>query len=112
LRDPRFLPVAPGELNEIKIEISVLTPPEPLSFSSPEDLLNKLQPNEDGVVLRMGSRTSTFLPQVWAQIPDKVRFLNHLAEKAGCEASAWRAKDTTVSIYHVECFEEAERAKP
>lgn len=106
LRDPRFLPVKPDELDKIKIEISVLTEPQPLAFSSPEDLLNKLHPNEDGVLLHIGPRTATFLPQVWAQVPDKVKFLEHLSEKAGCEPSTWRGKDVSVSIYHVECFEE------
>jgi hypothetical protein len=106
LRDPRFLPVKPDELDKIKIEISVLTEAQPLPFSSPEDLLSKLRPNEDGVLLHIGPRTATFLPQVWAQVPDKVKFLEHLSEKAGCEPSAWRGKDVSVSIYHVECFEE------
>jgi MEMO1 family protein len=109
LRDPRFPPVKPDELDKIKVEISVLTEPQPLSFGSPDDLLSKLHPNEDGVLLHIGPRTATFLPQVWAQVPDKVKFLEHLSEKAGCERSAWRGKDVTVSIYHVECFEE-ERA--
>jgi hypothetical protein len=111
LRDPRFLPVKPDEVDKLKIEISVLTEPLPLPFSSPEDLLSKLHPNEDGVLLHIGPRTATFLPQVWAQIPDKVKFLEHLSEKAGCEPSAWRGKDVSVSIYHVECFEE-EHARP
>jgi AmmeMemoRadiSam system protein A len=106
VRDPRFPPVRPDEVDQIKIEISVLTEPQPLAFSSPEDLLKKLHLNEDGVLLHIGPRTATFLPQVWAQIPDKVDFLNHLAQKAGCESSAWRGKDVSVSIYHVECFEE------
>ncbi|HVM47670.1 MAG TPA: AmmeMemoRadiSam system protein B [Candidatus Acidoferrum sp.] len=106
VRDPRFPPVQPDEVAQLKIEISVLTEPQPLAFSSPEDLLQKLHPNEDGVLLHIGPRTATFLPQVWAQLPDKVEFLNHLAQKAGCEPSDWRGKDTQVSIYHVECFEE------
>ena len=111
LRDPRFPAVTPAELSEVKIEISVLTDPQPLSFSSPEDLLSKLHSNEDGVLLHIGPRTATFLPQVWAQLPDKVEFLNHLSQKAGCDASAWRGQDVSVSIYHVECFEE-EHAHP
>ncbi len=110
LRDPRFPPVQPKELADLKIEISVLTEPQPLAFNSPEDLLSKLQPYADGVLLRMGIRTATFLPQVWAQVPDKVEFLNHLAQKAGCSASAWREPGTSVSIYHVECFEETAAA--
>ncbi len=106
LLDPRFSPVRSDEVGEIKIEISVLTEPQPLAFNSPEDLLSKLQPHQDGVLLRIGARTATFLPQVWEQLPDKVQFLEHLSEKAGCRPSAWRGQDTSVSIYHVECFQE------
>ena len=109
-RDPRFPPVSADEVRDLRIEISVLTQPEPLPFSSAEDLLGKLKPHEDGVLLRIGGRMSTFLPQVWAQLPDKVEFLNQLAQKAGCERGAWRGKDVSVSIYHVECFEEAAEA--
>ena len=106
LMDPRFNPVRPDEVAGIKIEISVLSEPQPLAFSSPEDLLSKLKPHQDGVVLRIGGRAATFLPQVWEQIADKVQFLDHLAEKAGCPPGAWRGPDTSVSIYHVECFQE------
>ena len=106
LRDPRFSPVRPEEVGEIKIEISVLTEPQPLAFDSPDDLLGKLQPHQDGVLLRIGARTATFLPQVWEQLPNKVEFLEHLSEKAGCPPAAWRGQGTSVSIYHAECFQE------
>jgi AmmeMemoRadiSam system protein A len=106
-RDPRFRPVQPDELGKIKIEISVLTEPQPLSFNSPADLLNKLEPGEDGVVLRIGPSVATYLPQVWEQLPDKVEFLNHLAQKAGCAPDAWRGSNVSVSIYHAEAFEES-----
>jgi AmmeMemoRadiSam system protein A len=108
LRDPRFPAVGPGEVDQLEIEISVLTEPQPLFFSSPEDLLRRLQPHQDGVVLQIGNRGATYLPQVWEQIPDKVDFLNNLAEKAGCESSAWRQPGVSVSIYHVESFKESE----
>jgi AmmeMemoRadiSam system protein B/AmmeMemoRadiSam system protein A len=106
LRDPRFPSVAPREVDELEIEISVLTEPQPLAFASPEDLLAKLQPGVDGVVLRIGSHVATYLPQVWEQIPDKVEFLDRLAEKAGARAGDWRGRNTAVSIYHVESFKE------
>ena len=109
IRDPRFVPVQPGEAGKIKIEISVLTEPKPLPFTSPEDLLDKLQPDKDGVVLKIDGRGATFLPQVWEQLPDKVEFLNHLSEKAGCAPGDWRGKDVSVSIYHVEAFKESEK---
>ncbi len=108
LEDPRFQPVSPEELPAIYIEISVLSEPKPLEFSSPEDLLNKLVPGRDGVVLKLGWRRATFLPQVWEQLPDKEMFLNHLAQKAGAYPGAWREPGTEVLIYHVEAFEEPE----
>jgi len=108
MRDPRFQPVRPDEVKAIKIEISVLTKPQPLSFNSPDDLLNKLQPDEDGVVLQIGSNRATYLPQVWEQLPDKVQFLNELAQKAGCAPADWRGKNVSVSIYHAEAFGEPE----
>jgi len=108
-RDPRFQPVRPDELDKVNIEISVLTVPEPLAFRSPEDLLAKLQPHRDGVVLRMGGLSATYLPQVWEQIPDKTQFLDTLAEKAGAAAGDWRAPGTQVFTYRVESFKEAEK---
>ncbi|MGA2787127.1 MAG: AmmeMemoRadiSam system protein B [Verrucomicrobiota bacterium] len=108
-RDPRFLPVQPDEAGKIKIEISVLTEPKPLPFTSPEDLLAKLKPGKDGVVLKLDGRGATFLPQVWEQLPDKVEFLNHLSEKAGCAPGDWRKPGTEVLTYHVEAFKEAEK---
>jgi len=106
LEDPRFRPVTTEEVRTLRIEVSVLTVPEPLEFSSPEELLSRLQPHRDGVVLRIGDRLATFLPQVWEQLPDKIEFLNHLAAKSGCPASAWRGRDVRVSTYRVEAFAE------
>lgn len=107
LHDYRFSPVTTDEVDKLHIEISVLTQPEPLPFGSPEELLAKLQPHKDGVILKIGFRSATFLPQVWEQLPDKGEFLSHLSQKAGCEPNAWRGKDVSVSIYHVEAFEES-----
>jgi hypothetical protein len=109
LRDQRFPPVTPREVDQLEIEISVLTVPLPLFFSSPEDLLRKLHPGVDGVVLRIGGRSATYLPQVWEQIPDRADFLNNLAEKAGCEPSAWRQSNVSVLVYHVESFKESDK---
>ncbi len=108
LEDPRFPPVGPEELKDIEIEISVLSIPQPLEFKSPEELLEKLRPGVDGVVLRVGMRGATYLPQVWEQLPEKETFLNNLAEKAGLSASAWRGEGVSVLTYQVEAFKEAE----
>lgn len=93
MRDPRFSPVHATELGHIRIEISVLSHPRPLEFSSPEDLLSKLEPGEHGVILRKGPLESTFLPQVWDQLPEKVMFLEHLAMKAGMEKDDWKSAE-------------------
>jgi hypothetical protein len=108
-RDPRFPPVRSDEIDQLEIEISILSSPQPLAFSSPDDLLSKLRPHRDGVVLKMGSRGATYLPQVWEQLPSKVEFLNHLAEKAGGAPSDWRQPGTEILTYQVEAFKESDR---
>ncbi len=106
IEDPRFDPVRPDEVDKIAIEISVLTLPEPLAFSSPRDLLEKLRPGIDGVVLSINGSTATYLPQVWEQLPDKRRFLRELSQKAGLPPDAWMSPDATVRTYQVEAFHE------
>ena len=105
-RDPRFPPLQPQELGNITIEITVVTEPRALSFSSPEELLALLQPQEHGVLLSLGPAIATFLPQVWEQIPDKIEFLERLSQKLGGPVSAWRSKQACVSVYHAEWFAE------
>lgn len=108
LEDPRFPRVQPEELASIEIQVSVLTVPQVLAFISPEDLLRKLRPHVDGVVLTIGRRQATFLPQVWEQLPDKETFLAHLTAKAGLPPAAWRDPGTQVLTYQVEAFRESE----
>jgi MEMO1 family protein len=105
-KDPRFKRVGPDELDKIEIEISVLTVPKPLKFESPEDLLAKLRPHVDGVILRKNRRQSTYLPQVWSQIPDKEMFLSKLSQKAGMGPTDWRKPGLTVLTYQAEAFHE------
>jgi AmmeMemoRadiSam system protein A len=106
LRDYRFPPVQAAELDDLAIEISVLSATRTLAFASPEELLAKLRPDVDGVVLRIGAGLATFLPQVWERMPDKVRFLDSLARKAGGAPGDWRKPDASVLTYEVECFSE------
>ena len=104
--DHRFSPLTKEELDEIEIEISILTKPEPLSFSGAKDLLSKIRPNVDGVILKKAYRSATFLPQVWEQLPDKKSFLSHLSQKAGLPKDAWKDPDIEVMTYQVQYFEE------
>ncbi len=105
-RDPRFSPLTGDEWQNVHIEISILTEPKPLTYTNGNDLLSKLRPGIDGVILKKGFHQSTFLPQVWEQLPDKKAFLNHLCLKAGLDGDAWKKGDLEVSTYQVQAFEE------
>jgi AmmeMemoRadiSam system protein A len=106
LQDYRFPPVSPREVPELEIEVSRLTTPVPLEYEDGQDLLSRLRPGVDGVILRDGFRRATFLPQVWEKLPDPAQFLDHLCMKMGNEANAWRYKKMKVFIYQVEEFHE------
>jgi len=106
LDDPRFMPVRPDELDSIDIEISRLTLPRDLDYTDASDLLEKLRPGLDGVILRDGGRRATFLPQVWEKIPDKAAFLDHLCSKMGAMPDTWRHRHLRVETYQVQEFHE------
>lgn len=107
LKDPRFPPVMEEELGRIQIEVSRLTRPVPLEYRDTEDLLSKLCPHVDGVVVRDGTyRRATFLPQVWEKISDPAEFLSNLCYKMGVDPNLWRTKHLDVLIYQVEEFHE------
>jgi len=108
LHDYRFVPVQPDELPNIEIEVSVLSEPAPLEYATPEDLLRRLRPQVDGVVLRHGLSRATFLPQVWESVPDPEKFLALLCQKLGVSPNAWRREHLPVDIYQVEEFREPE----
>lgn len=103
-RDPRFPQLEASELNELDIHISILTPSEPISFNSEQDLLNQLQPYVDGLILQEGHSRGTFLPSVWEQLPEPKQFLRHLKQKAGLPPDYW---SDTIKIYryHTEMIE-------
>ncbi len=105
-RDPRFRPLAGDEWSEVKIEISILTEPKPLSYTDADDLLKKLRPGIDGVILKKGFHQATFLPQVWEQLASKEEFLTHLSLKAGLEGEEWKEGDLEILTYQVQAFEE------
>ncbi|MBW2078822.1 MAG: AmmeMemoRadiSam system protein A, partial [Deltaproteobacteria bacterium] len=105
-RDPRFPPLSREEFDKIEIEISILTAPEELSYTDADDLLNKLRPGVDGLIIKKGHYEATFLPQVWDQLPDKEEFLSHLCMKAGLSYDSWRKEKLQVSTYQVQAFEE------
>ncbi|MGD2143980.1 MAG: AmmeMemoRadiSam system protein A [Anaerolineae bacterium] len=106
IRDPRFPAVRPEEIDDVDIEISVLSRPQLLDYESFEDLCDKLRPGEDGVVIERGWHRATFLPQVWEKLPDEGQFLHRLCLKAGLSPGAYACGDIDVCTYQVEKFEE------
>jgi AmmeMemoRadiSam system protein A len=105
-RDPRFPPLKADELDRVDIEVSILTEPQPLEYRDSKDLLSKLRVNVDGVILRKGSASATFLPQVWEQLPQPEKFLSHLCTKAGLPGDTWRKGNLDILTYQVQYFEE------
>jgi AmmeMemoRadiSam system protein A len=110
LEDYRFPPVSEKELPQIRIEISRLTLPQVLSYAGADDLLARLHPGVDGVILRDGMRRATYLPQVWEKIPDPQEFLASLCQKMGAGPDTWRRRHLEVLVYQVEDFHEAPAA--
>lgn len=102
-RDPRFPSLGVAELVFLQYHISVLSPAQPMSFESEEDLLSQLRPGIDGLILTEGSRRGTFLPAVWEQLPDSRTFFAHLKLKAGLPADYW-SPEVRVSRYTTESF--------
>lgn len=97
-RDPRFPPLQSAELPGLHVEVSVLSAPAPFPFTDEADLLARLQPGVDGLILEAGAgHRGTFLPAVWESLPEPRDFLTELRRKAGLpadhpltEARLWR----------------------
>ena len=101
--DSRFFLLTKEELKEIKIEVSILSDPKKIFFKNEKDILNKID-NKMGLILKKGIFSSTFLPQVWEQIPDKIQFLENLSLKAGLSRDSWKTSE--ISYYTVSVEEE------
>lgn len=100
-RDPRFKPVTNLEFINLQLEISVLSKPTSMYFSSEDNLLQQLRPGIDGLILKDQGHRGTFLPSVWQQFPDPKTFLSHLKNKSGLEATYW-SNTLTIERYTAE----------
>ena len=87
--DSRFLPLEAAEIEDIIIEISVLSKLEPLTAANRADLVYQLQPGEDGLLLRDGNYRATFLPKMWEALSGPEEFLDQLLVKAGLSGDYW-----------------------
>jgi AmmeMemoRadiSam system protein A len=106
-RDPRFPPLQRSELETTCVEVSLLGPSEPLSVVDEDDLLARLRPGIDGVILEHGGRRATFLPQVWASLADPRGFVAALKRKAGLPIDFWSSR-LNVRRYEVLKWKESE----
>jgi AmmeMemoRadiSam system protein A len=91
LHDTRFAPLTLAELVSTQLEVSVLSPMQAMQFHDEAHALVQLRPGLDGVVFEYGRYRSTFLPQVWEQLPDVHQFMAHLKHKAGLPPDFWAA---------------------
>ncbi|RMF42281.1 MAG: AmmeMemoRadiSam system protein A [Planctomycetota bacterium] len=87
--DPRFPPLQSRELDDLDIEISILSPMSPIEFSSEADLLRKIRPGVDGLLLQYGRHQGLLLPAVWKSLPEVEQFWQHLKLKAGLPPNFW-----------------------
>lgn len=83
--DPRFYELSFEEFKKVNIEISILTTPIEIIYKDLQDLKSKLKPNIHGVILQHNGKRSTFLPQVWEQLPTFEDFFAHLCYKGSFE---------------------------
>lgn len=100
--DGRFFPLVVGEVDaDLDLSLSLLTPPETFRFSSEADLIARLVPGRDGLILQDGDHRGLFLPSVWEELPDPTQFLIQLKRKAGLAADYW-SKDMRAQRFFAE----------
>jgi AmmeMemoRadiSam system protein A len=104
-RDPRFPPLKAEELPRTRVELSLLSALEPIAFEDEADAIAQLRPGVDGVVFEYGHHRSTYLPQVWEDLPNAGEFLAHLKYKAGLPPDFWDA-EVKLARYMVSKFQE------
>lgn len=106
-RDPRFPPLVVVEFEATSVEVSLLSADKRLDVLDEEDLLTRLRPGLDGLVLEYGRHRATFLPQVWESLPEPRGFLAALKRKAGLPGDFW-SPQMNVSRYGVTKWAERE----
>jgi AmmeMemoRadiSam system protein A len=106
--DPRFDPLSNAEFADVLVDVSLLSKPQAIQFSSEQDALAQLQPGKDGVILEFGRQRATYLPQVWEQLPDPQSFIANLKNKAGLPQDFW-SEGIRLSRYSVQKWHEGDQ---
>ena len=88
-KDPRFKSIVKGEFAGLDLSISILGAPHIFPVDSEEDLVTRLRPHVDGLILQHGQKHALFLPHVWEQLPEPLRFVRHLKSKAKIPVNEW-----------------------
>ncbi len=104
-RDPRFSSLEAKELSSINLEVSLLSSPELIEYSDYADLVSKIEPKKDGLIINYHGHQGTFLPQVWDQLATTELFLEHLSYKANLTPSVY-VNHPKMYRYRVEAIEE------
>jgi uncharacterized protein (TIGR00296 family) len=105
--DPRFTPLQHNELEHIIVEITILTPPQPLMIKR-SDLPKSITVGQDGIIVEKGYYRGLLLPQVAVQYEWNAKdFLDNACIKAGLPSNAWLNQDVQISIFQGEIFAEA-----
>ncbi len=105
--DPRFFPLKEEEIDKIKIELTILTPPKLLEVDSKEEYLNKIKIGKHGLIVKKGFNSGLLLPQVATEYNMNVKeFLEHTCLKAGLNKDAWKDKNTEVYVFEGQIFSE------
>jgi len=106
-RDPRFPPVRLKEMDSIVIDVTLLTPPERIEYSGPDDLLSKIVIGRDGLIARKGFYSGLLLPQVPVEWGWGVKeFLSHTCLKAGLSRDEWKRGDVEFQRFSGQVFGE------
>jgi AmmeMemoRadiSam system protein A len=108
-RDPRFAPLEASEFAGASLEVSLLSGEERIDVASEQELLTRLRPGIDGVILQYGSHRATLLPQVWERLNDPREFMTALKLKAGLPEDFWSV-GVQVSRYGATTWKEPEPA--
>lgn len=99
LRDPRFPPVRPSELNDLHLEISVLTPIHTIKN------IDEIQVGKHGIIIERGYNSGLLLPQVATENNwDRTTFLEHTCQKAGLPNNSWQEPGTVIKIFSADVF--------
>lgn len=107
--DPRFPPLSKEEIDEITVEVSILTKPEKIQGNEENEILQEINSREDGLILENGHNKGLFLPQVWEKIPNKRDFLGQLCFKGGLsDPSTWLSDESDLYKFQVQAFKEEE----